>query len=416
MKSPVSFTIPLLIGLAVPATALAEPTVASRATLDNQDGPGAQFDALWPVDTTYLGAQLRGSATRERYVGGYAVRDGFVAEFRLTSDFALKLRRGARFGLGVQAGARWVQASTSTPQGERSIAPLVALRPGLTVPLSDSLTGRVGIGLDVALAVSPATELDTLANPLEFGLRWRLADRWTLVTDIGIGGGFGYGGDGMKLAARAGLGVAYTPPVADQPDDAKGGIGVFASVEWRAMALAGHASHGPGFSTGVRLLDGWLKVGIAGFNRPGPLNPETFKVKPSDGSTYKGQNELTLRSDGGVAGLLVALHVPVTDSFAVELPVTVGQGAFGFYLTDDDRETPDGRRVSEWENELQDGRDASFGFAVDGGLRAMLTLQSVPWLRPHVGVFYTSVLGYDAFAKGSYDGLSVASGVEVGLD
>ncbi len=48
----------------------------------------------------------------------------------------------------------------------------------------------------------------------------------------------------------------------------------------------------------------------------------------------------------------------------------VGYGGFGFYLHGDDRKTPDGRRVSEWEDELLDGRDADANnLVLDVGMR-----------------------------------------------
>ena len=72
--------------------------------------------------------------------------------------------------------------------------------------------------------------------------------------------------------------------------------------------------------------------------------------------------------------------------------------------------------MSAWETELQDDRDASFGLGIDGGVRAMYLPSATPWLRPHVGLTYTTVLGYDAYARSSYDGLSITTGIEVGVD
>ena len=395
--------------------AVAQPSVTTQLIVDNLDGVGGQLDVSWPAGAHRVGLQARGASVRERFVDGYAVEDGASFEARLTSDFALRQRYGARFGLGVELGARQVIADEATPSGETSLAPLIALRPGLTALIGAATELRLGLRVEVAVAVDPAVEIDALATPLEAGLRWWVADDWALQIEVGAGGAFGYGGDGMKHVLRGGVGLSYAPRPAASADD-EGGVGVFASLEWRGMMLAEHASHGPGFAVGVRLLDGWLKLGIAGFNRPGPLNPEVFTVTAADGLTYKGDRQLDLRSDGGVLGLLAALHVPISPRWAIEVPVTVGQGGFGFYLSGDDRDTPDGRRVSAWENELQDGRDASFGLAVDGGVRAMYIPTSTPWLRPHVGVAYTTVLGYDAYARSSYDGLSLTTGIEVGVD
>lgn len=69
--------------------------------------------------------------------------------------------------------------------------------------------------------------------------------------------------------------------------------------------------------------------------------------------------------------------------------------------------------MSEWENELLDGKDASFGIAVDVGLRLSFRTPA-SWLRPYVGVHYTNVIGYDAFVRSDYSGFGGVAGVEVG--
>lgn len=410
--------IQLLITLFGASAALAQTTVETRVTADNLDGLGGQLDAHWATRGGHrFGAQLRGAAIRERFVGGYAVDDGAALTGALTADLVLARQGDAAYRLGLEAGVRTISAGADTPVGDQSTAALLNLRPGLSVPLSDALDGRLGFALQTAVAVDPEVEVDTIATPAEIGLRWWVADHWALTADAGVGGAFGYGGDGVKYTARGSLGLAYATrevsPAED--DDEPRSVGVFAGLEWRALALADHLSHGPGFAAGVILAGGWLKLGIAGFNRPGPMNPETFRVKASDGATYKGQETLTLRSDGGVVGALIALHAPITESFALEVPVTIGQAAYGFYLDGEDRVTPDGRRVSEWENELQDERDSSFALGLDFGLRAMFTPRSLPWLRPHIGLFYSAAPGYDAYVRQDYDGLSVAAGLEVGV-
>lgn len=188
----------------------------------------------------------------------------------------------------------------------------------------------------------------------------------------------------------------------------------FVGVDWRVMGLAEHVSHGPGFQAGALLFWGHLKVGLSGFARPGPINPTTFHVA-LNGRTYMGRSEFDLRSDGAVFGLFAAprFTMPGLSWLDVEVPVMVGYGAFGFYLHGRDRETPDGRRVSQWENELLEGRDSSFGLALDVGLRLSFRVP-LSWLRPYVGVHFTNVFGYDAFVRRDYLGPSGVAGVEFG--
>lgn len=196
----------------------------------------------------------------------------------------------------------------------------------------------------------------------------------------------------------------------------KSRVGGFVDVEWRAMGMASHVSHGTGFAAGVSLWNGTLRLGVAGINRPGPWNPATFDVTLPNGASYRGQRTLSLRSDGAMAGPHVALafEVPRVPWLAVTLPLTVGYGGFGFYLHDQDRKTPDGRRVSVWEDELFGGRDSFLGLVVDGGVRLNLVMRDTPWLRPYVAAYYTAVPGFDTVVRASYAGFSGALGVELG--
>jgi len=222
----------------------------------------------------------------------------------------------------------------------------------------------------------------------------------------------------MKTFLHASLCLLLSLPLsaAAQPADASRPVGVFVGMDWRAMGLADHFSHGPGFQAGVTLLNGHLKLGLAGFARPGPINPASFTVEAAGGRTFNGSSTLKLRSDGGLLGLMAApvVNVPGVDWLSLELPVLLGQGGFGFYLHGDDRRTPDGRRVSEWENELLDGRDSSFGLGLDVGLRLSFTPSAATYARPYVGVHYTTVLGYDTYVRSSYGGFSAVAGVQLG--
>lgn len=188
----------------------------------------------------------------------------------------------------------------------------------------------------------------------------------------------------------------------------------YVSLEWRAFRLADHLSHGPAFSLGVSLLRDHLRVGLMGFGRPGPWNPAEFAVKLPDGVDYKGKTELSLRSDGAmmgahVTGLIDLPKVPVV----LELPLQVGYGGFGFYLHGEDRITPDGDRVSVWEDRLFQDTDSFLGVIVETGVRAALDTGDRAG-RPYVGLNYTLVPGYTSVGSDSYSGFSASLGVELG--
>jgi hypothetical protein len=189
---------------------------------------------------------------------------------------------------------------------------------------------------------------------------------------------------------------------ADEPK-----VGAFVDLEWRGMAMAEHLSHGPGFAFGAALGE-HLEVGLAGYARPGPINPARFPVEVP----YKGHDEISLRSDGGVVGIFAAPGAPLGPRLHLSLPLLVGYGGFGFYLHGDDRQTPDGRKPSAWENELLDGRDSSFGLALEGGVR--LGWQAGRHVRPFVAARWSTVAGYDTSVRAAYGGPSLGLGLSVG--
>ena len=193
-------------------------------------------------------------------------------------------------------------------------------------------------------------------------------------------------------------------------------VGAFVDLEWRLMGLAGHVSHGPAFAAGATFANGLVRLGLGGIARPGPINPATFSALLSDGTTYQGQRRLELKSDGSMLGVHLAFsgRLPFAKSVALELPITVGYGGFGFYLHGQDRTTPDGRRVSEWEDELFDGKDSFLGMVIDAGLRVGYQPEALPWLKPYVGAAFTIVPGFQTVVRDDYFGVSGSMGVEIG--
>jgi hypothetical protein len=152
-------------------------------------------------------------------------------------------------------------------------------------------------------------------------------------------------------------------------------IGWFISPEIGGIFHGDHLGLTVGASLGIKLFNDHLKLGIQGYGRPGPINAQEFFIEASDGQTYKGNSTLRLRADHGFFGLFLAPSFSI-KKIQLDFPVTVGMLGGGFYFTGDDRKTPDGDRVSVWENKLMDGRDAGFGLGVDIGARVFFPLKN----------------------------------------
>jgi hypothetical protein len=351
------------------------------------------------------------------YVDGYASDEATTLGGHVRAEGPVVENLSRRFVLHGALGLR-TTAAGDLPTDERSLVPVVEVGARGVVAVSEGLDLYMGMALPVAVAVAPAVELEELGQLFDLGADVWVHDRVALTLGVRTGGLFGYDGDGPKLRAQAEAGIRLALDGAHHARRAparRDGVGAFVQTEWRVFGFADHLGHGPGVSAGVSLLRDHLKVGLLGYARPGPINPRTFAVRPVNGLSYKGQSTVALRSDGGFVGLLVApsFDVPGARLINIELPVAVGQAAYGFYLHGDDRQTPDGRRVREWENELFDGRDSSVTLGLEAGVELGVRIPGAEWLKPFAAFHYAWALGFDTLVRDSYDGPSGALGLEV---
>jgi len=195
-------------------------------------------------------------------------------------------------------------------------------------------------------------------------------------------------------------------------------MGWFINSQARLMGVGQHVSNSLAIQGGVNLFRN-LQVGLNFMIRSGPINPTTFDITLPEGVTYKGQSKLDLGSEWTIIGLFLAPKVKIPQLAWLELdfPVVIGVGGAGFYLKGDNRKTPDGKRTSVWENKLMDGRDFTFGPAVDLGLRLMFAIPKVSWFRIGLGLHYSILLGYNSFARPEpnfYNGFSGSLNISFG--
>ena len=174
-------------------------------------------------------------------------------------------------------------------------------------------------------------------------------------------------------------------------------VGWFVAPEGSAMLLNNHVGKAVGVQFGLRLFGDHLKVGYYMYGRSGPINGKTFPTNLPEGITYKGQSRVNLRADHGSFGLLVAPSFRLPGSrVEVDIPLMIGMLGGGFYLAGPDRNTPDGRRVSEWENELFGGKDAGFAPTLEAGIRALVPTRN-PGIRWGLGLHYVTTRGWETY-------------------
>ena len=172
-------------------------------------------------------------------------------------------------------------------------------------------------------------------------------------------------------------------------------IGWFITPEVGVMFLEDHVGNSVGASFGMKLWKNRLKIGINAYGRSGPINPKTFTVEAYNGQSYKGSSTLTLRADYGTIGLMIAPTFKVKN-VEIDVPVSYGMGGGGFYLVGDDRNTPDGARVSEWENKLMNGEDAASGSWMEFGVRGFFP-SKINGIQVGAGVHYSIVQGWKTY-------------------
>jgi hypothetical protein len=180
---------------------------------------------------------------------------------------------------------------------------------------------------------------------------------------------------------------------AQEPSTFKGAkIGWFITPEVGTMFLKNHVGKSVGFAFGFKLWKERLKVGFISYGRSGPINRATFNTKFYNNQTYRGKSTTDVRADWGTFGLLLAPTFKI-KKISIDVPIMLGGGAGGFYLFGDDRITPDGDRVSVWENKLFNGEDAGFGGLAEIGARVFLPTK-IKGITYCAGLHYTITSGW----------------------
>lgn len=179
-------------------------------------------------------------------------------------------------------------------------------------------------------------------------------------------------------------------------------IGFYFQPEYSAMFLNDHVGNAVGFGLGISSKNDKWDFGIRYYGRSGPINPKEYELVLPVGETYKGKSSIMLGHDHGFLGLEAAYNLRLkNDRLMIRIPVSFGQFGAGFYLRGDDRYTPDGERTSVWEDKLQGGEDAGFGFCSEFGAQFIYQLIAKnEHIHFMMGATYLNTYGYESFLGG----------------
>lgn len=187
----------------------------------------------------------------------------------------------------------------------------------------------------------------------------------------------------------------YTASIVAQDATPKAKVGWFVSPEVGGIFHPDHVGLTVGASMGVKLFKDHLKVGIQAYSRSGPINGQEFFVEASNGQVYRGSSTLRLRADHASFGVFLAPGFSI-KKVQLDFPIAAGILGAGFYFTGDDRKTPDGARVSVWEDKLMDGRDAGFSPWIEFGARVFFPLKN-EHIALGAGLHYTLAPGWSSY-------------------
>jgi hypothetical protein len=175
-------------------------------------------------------------------------------------------------------------------------------------------------------------------------------------------------------------------------------VGWYIQPEAGTMFLKDHIGLSLGATFGLKFWKDRIKFGAVIINRPGPLNSATFSTNTANNQTYLGRTNFDLRADWAMFGATIAPSFSMKN-IEVNVPISFGSAAGGFYLHGDDRKTPDGARVSEWENKLftSPGLDeASGGGWTEFGVQAFFPT-NINGVKIGAGLHYSLVSGYKTY-------------------
>ncbi len=179
-------------------------------------------------------------------------------------------------------------------------------------------------------------------------------------------------------------------------------IGFYLQSEFSAMFLDQHIGRAAGMNIGISSASRKWDFGFRYVGRSGPINEHMdYELVLPQGENYNGKEVLFLGADHGYFGLEVAKNWRWLDNrLLLRVPVSFGQIGAGFYLRGEDRKTPDGARVSVWEDKLQDGTDAGFGLASELGAELFYHPFPSRHLSIGGGIHYTNTYAYTSFLGG----------------
>lgn len=379
-----------------------------------QDDQAIRFSIHQQLSPKFNGGlQVLFGSPNYRFIAAKPIIDeGYALEVSAPMQYLLATEEKIRLFAFLSPGLRFQGVIDPDGNDQRDSllnSTAVLIEPGLLLQIhsTDRLSFQSGITFPMAFEISPTNLFENQTTLIHAGLSYQTGLRSQVFLRSNMGAAFGASGDSQKFQWSVAAGGRFVLGKETEKMESLSApatarkIGWFISPEVGGILHNDHLGKTVGASLGISVWKHRLKIGIHSYGRSGPINGKTFQIEASDGQVYKGSSTLTLRADHGAFGLLLAPSFQL-GNWEMDVPLMLGMVGGGFYLFGADRETPDGRRVSEWENQLMGEEDAGFGNLIEFGLRAFAPLKT-KGISLGAGLHYTLTPGWTSYYDPSGD-------------
>ncbi|MEL6348227.1 MAG: hypothetical protein AAFV53_34275 [Myxococcota bacterium] len=161
-----------------------------------------------------FGARVEGALVQGWYIDGWEVRDGTALAGVASATVPLIRSETVRIDVEIDSGLRFLSATDTDADDDQATVLLLDVAPMVTLPLGRPFAARVGWKQITHLQRRPGPGLEAQGSLLRGAVMWTPSDDLQLGIDGAVGGVFGFGGDGGKALAQAGLMMRWVPGAA----------------------------------------------------------------------------------------------------------------------------------------------------------------------------------------------------------
>lgn len=179
------------------------------------NGSGGTVELRGRLDSgVQLGLQLQAERVGRHYIDGWPARGGVSGRVLATTAIPLVVRDRIQLDFVAEGGVRGLSVQDTRAVQDTALFVQADVGVMATLPLRPGVAARLGWMQLTHLQVDPSVGIDATGAELRSSLVMAASQDIQLTGHLGVGGVLGFGGDGRKHVARAGLGLRWVPGAA----------------------------------------------------------------------------------------------------------------------------------------------------------------------------------------------------------